>query len=180
MAQTVTFVSFAAAAVGFLLFHIWKYHFQAGSLTVSIRLDRKAPGAHVIWDVVNGSPWPVTLTKLIIYPRHHALGRGSSAESAPFSAPRRLEPQDEMLIATDVEWNVLSARAIALVADDGTEYRASRRQLTAAQEQLHRVIDRRVSSGSARDFLFGAGDLAFGAVILGLGFFMLMWVIATG
>jgi hypothetical protein len=32
----------------------------------------------------------------------------------------------------------------------------------------------------ANDFLRGAADLTFGAVILGLGFFMLMWVIATG
>jgi hypothetical protein len=33
---------------------------------------------------------------------------------------------------------------------------------------------------SAQDFLHGAADLTFGLLILGLGFFMLMWVIATG
>ena len=35
------------------------------------------------------------------------------------------------------------------------------------------------STSSAQDFLHGAADLTFGIVILGLGFFMLMWVIAT-
>jgi hypothetical protein len=33
---------------------------------------------------------------------------------------------------------------------------------------------------SAQDFLHGAADLTFGFLILGLGFFMLMWLIATG
>jgi hypothetical protein len=41
-------------------------------------------------------------------------------------------------------------------------------------------LERRVYRASARDFLSGAADLTFGVVILGLGFFMLMWVIATG
>ncbi len=43
-----------------------------------------------------------------------------------------------------------------------------------------RQFERRVYKASARDFLHGAADLTFGVVILGLGFFMLMWVIATG
>jgi hypothetical protein len=33
---------------------------------------------------------------------------------------------------------------------------------------------------SAADWLSGTADLAFGAVILGLGLFMLLWMIATG
>ncbi len=41
-------------------------------------------------------------------------------------------------------------------------------------------FERRVYRASAQDFLHGAADLTFGVVILGLGFFMLMWVIATG
>ena len=40
-------------------------------------------------------------------------------------------------------------------------------------------FERGVYRASARDFLHGAADLTFGIVILGLGFFMLMWVIAT-
>lgn len=55
-----------------------------------------------------------------------------------------------------------------------------RRQLVIVQEHLHALIDRRAYTMPARDWLFGATDLAFGVVILGLGFFMLMWVIATG
>ena len=40
-------------------------------------------------------------------------------------------------------------------------------------------FERGVYRASAQDFLHGAADLTFGIVILGLGFFMLMWVIAT-
>ena len=39
---------------------------------------------------------------------------------------------------------------------------------------------RPVYKAPANEFLRGAADLTFGALILGLGFFMLMWVIATG
>jgi hypothetical protein len=38
---------------------------------------------------------------------------------------------------------------------------------------------RPVYRASAQEFLHGAADLTFGLKILGLGFFMLMWVIAT-
>jgi len=41
-------------------------------------------------------------------------------------------------------------------------------------------FEQRVYKASAQDFLHGAADLTFGFLILGLGFFMLMWVIATG
>jgi hypothetical protein len=62
----------------------------------------------------------------------------------------------------------------------GHEHTASSRQLIAIQDRLRQLIDRRAYQTSARDFITGAADLAFGVVILGLGFFMLMWVIATG
>ena len=39
---------------------------------------------------------------------------------------------------------------------------------------------RPIYRASAHEFLHGAADLTFGVVILALGFFMLMWVIATG
>jgi hypothetical protein len=174
MAQTVTLVSLVAIAAGVLLFLFWRSHYQPDGLRVSIRLDRMAPGAHLIWDVVNLGPTSVTLTKLIIHRRHQ------EGEAVPFTSPKRLAPQDEMVIATDVEWNMLSARSLAIVEDTGREYAAPHRQLEAVQDQLHHVIDRRVYTASAREFLFGASDFAFGVVILGLGFFMLMWVIATG
>jgi hypothetical protein len=41
------------------------------------------------------------------------------------------------------------------------------------------LYERRVYKASAQEFLHGAADLTFGIVILGLGFFMLMWMIAT-
>ena len=52
---------------------------------------------------------------------------------------------------------------------------------SAAQPALSETpYDRRTPQLSAQDFLHGATELAFGVVILGLAFFMLMWVIATG
>jgi hypothetical protein len=144
---------------------------------VAIRLDRSAPGAHLLWDVTNTGTTPIALTKLVLRPRH---GRRAPVEMRSFGAPKRLAPGDEVVIATDVEWSMLDARSIALVDEADRAFPAPARQLSSVQEQLHGVIDRRESTISARDFLFGAGDLAVGAVLLGLGFFMLMWVIATG
>jgi hypothetical protein len=177
MAQTVTLVSLAVLVAAGLVVILWRSRQRGEPLKVSIRLDRTAPGAHLIWDIVNQGEAPITLTKLIVHPRH---ARHNTAETVPFGAPKRLGPQDEMLIATDIEWSMLNARSLAVVDEEGGEYPAPHDQLEAAQDQLHHVIDRRVYQASAREFLFGAGDLAFGAVILGLGFFMLMWVIATG
>jgi hypothetical protein len=55
------------------------------------------------------------------------------------------------------------------------------RQLLAVQQRLRQAIDRRCAvPRSAHEFLSGAADLVFGVMILGLGVFMLMWVIATG
>jgi hypothetical protein len=52
---------------------------------------------------------------------------------------------------------------------------------SAGQEHaIDRQFERSVYKASAQDFLHGAADLTFGFLILGLGFFMLMWVIATG
>jgi hypothetical protein len=43
---------------------------------------------------------------------------------------------------------------------------------------MREAIDQPANSQSARDFLAGAANLAVGVAILGLGFFMLMYVIA--
>jgi hypothetical protein len=51
---------------------------------------------------------------------------------------------------------------------------------SAGHAAARQQFERRVYKASAREFLHGAADLTFGVVILGLGFFMLMWVIATG
>jgi len=139
---------------------------------VTIRLDRSGPGAHLIWQIVNGGATPVTLTRLVV----HAPGGGATLPLLP----ETLETGDEVFIPIDADWSLLGARAIAVGDADDHEHPASRRQLAAIQEQLRRHIDRREYLPSARDWLFGAADLAFGVLILGLGFFMLMWMIATG
>ncbi len=173
MAQVVTAVAVFALA-GYLL---WRYAdrlFEQPGVKVAIRLDRPEPGSHLVWDLVNTSPTPITLTKLAV------RGRSGAGDSVPADFPKTLAPQDHLILTTDVDWSLLAARSIGVVDATGREHQAARAQLTHVQTQLHQLIDRRVYPTSARDFLAGAADLAFGVVILGLGFFMLMWVIATG
>ena len=173
MAQVLTAVSLCALG-GYLL---WRYAdrlFEPDGVKVILRLDRPEPGAHLIWDIVNAGPHTVTLTKLIVH------GRNGAADTVPLGLPRVLAPQDRITLPTDGDWSLLAAKSISVADSTGQEHHASRRQLLAIQEQLRHLIDRRIQTSSARDFLSGAADLAFGVVILGLGFFMLMWVIATG
>jgi hypothetical protein len=173
MAQVITVI--AICALGCYL--LWRYAdriFEPDGVQVRIRLDRPEPGAHLIWDIINAGPQPVTLTKLIVH------GRGGGADTVPLGLPCLLQPQDRVTLPTDVDWSLLAARSISAADASGHEHHASRRQLSAIQDQLRRLIDRRIENTTARDFIVGAADLAFGVVILGLGFFMLMWVIATG
>jgi hypothetical protein len=173
MAQILTIVTLLSLAA----YAIWRYRGAGRSrdaVRVMIRLDRDAPGAHLIWDITNVGNTPVTLTKLIVH------GAKGAADTVPLGLPRRLDPLDSAVLPTDVDWSLLAAKSVAVADSTGREHEASRRELAKIQEHLRELIDRRVYTSSARDFLFGATDLAFGVVILGLGFFMLMWVIATG
>jgi hypothetical protein len=173
MAQIFTIITLLAVAVGY---GIWRYrtHLERKTVRVTVRLDREAPGAHLIWDITNASDAPVTVTKLIVH------GRNGAGNAVPLAMPRLLNPQDCVVLPTDVDWSLLAAKSIAVEDASGNEHHASHRQLANIQEHLRQLIDRRAYTPSAREFLFGATDLAFGVVILGLGFFMLMWVIATG
>jgi hypothetical protein len=146
------------------------------TVAVRLRLDRSAPGAHLMWDIANVGRAPITVKKLVLH-----LGRGArNAETVSLGMPQVIEPREHALIPTDVDWSLLSAKAIAVADAEGREHGVSKKQLAAIQQQLRGLIDRRDYSASANDWLFGATNLAFGVVILGLGFFMLMWVIATG
>jgi len=173
MAQIFTIVTL----MSLLAYAIWRFRalvLPRDAVRVTIRLDREAPGAHLIWDITNVSNAPVILTKLIVHG-----GKGKN-DTVPLGLPRFLDPQDSALLPTDVDWSLLAAKSVAVADNTGREHQASRRELANIQEHLRQLIDRRVYTPSAREFLFGATDLAFGVVILGLGFFMLMWVIATG
>lgn len=174
MTQILTLVSLLALAAGVAYWWYSRPQVVEKTVRVAVRLDRDAPGAHLIWEIGNDSDVTVNLIKLIVRSRH---GRG---EDVSLDLPRRLEPQDTAVVPTDVDWSLLAAKSIGVVAANGDEYRASPRELANIQEHLRDLIDRRAPTTSAREFLFGATDLAFGVVILGLGFFMLMWVIATG
>jgi hypothetical protein len=172
MTQIVTFVSLAIAA-GLA----WRFKdtlFRTDPLRIAIGLDRWTSGAHLIWDIVNTAPTPVTLTRIVVH------GRRGAADSVPLGLPKVLQPSDGIRLAIDVDWTVISARSIVVVDSTGAEHVAPARQLASVQGHLRETIDRRSNVSSARDFLFGATDLAFGVVILGLGVFMLMWMIATG
>ena len=173
MAQVLTFLSLAGAAA----YVFWRFGdrlFDQSTIAITLRLDRAAPGAHLIWHIRNTGPHPITLTKLIV---HAAQG---PADLTTRGLPTVLEPTESALVFTDVDWSLLAAKRIAVTDAAGHEHLASRRQLIAIQDRLRQLIERRAQPTSARDFITGAADLAFGVVILGLGFFMLMWVIATG
>jgi hypothetical protein len=65
------------------------------------------------------------------------------------------------------------------------EHVAARWHQTAGFAAFDIEIDRErfprpIHRASPNDFLHGAADITFGVVILALGFFMLMWMIATG
>jgi hypothetical protein len=173
MTQILRVVALLGAGA-YLLLRFGSRFFERGGIEITLRLDRSSPGAHLIWHIGNTSQQPITLTKLIVHTPQGAtdmLARG---------LPKALASQGHVVVATDVDWTLLAARSIAVTDSAGREHAASRRQLIEIQERLRQLIDRRVYTASARDFLTGAADLAFGVVILGLGFFMLMWVIATG
>jgi hypothetical protein len=173
MAQIFTITTVLAVAIGYALWRYRRAVRERNAIRVTVHLDRDAPGAHLIWDITNASAVPVNLTKLIVHGR-------SGANSLMLEMPHLLNPQDSLVLPTDVDWSLLAAKSIAVVDSGGREHPASHRQLASIQEHLRELIDRRAPTTSAREFLFGATDLAFGVVILGLGFFMLMWVIATG
>jgi hypothetical protein len=175
MAETWTIV-FILAGAGLALLLTARRMLKRESVAVRLRLDRSAPGAHLMWDIANVGRGPITVEKLVLH-----LGRGArNAETVALGVPQTLQPREHALIPTDVDWTLLSAKAIAVADADGREHPVSKKRLGAIQQQLRLLIDRRDYSPSANDWLFGATNLAFGVVILGLGFFMLMWVIATG
>jgi len=175
MAQTWT-IAFSTAAGAPAVLLLMRHAFSKDTVRVRLRLDRSAPGAHLMWDIANVGRAPITVNKLII-----RAGRGAqNAQMVALGMPQVLQAREHALIPTDVDWTLLSARTIAVADANGREHRVSGKQLAAIQEQLRQLIDRRDYSASASDWLSGATNLAFGVVILGLGFFMLMWVIATG
>jgi hypothetical protein len=175
MAQVLTLVSVLALAA----YLMWRFALvdrllRRRTLRVTLRLDRDSPGAHLIWHLRNAAPDPVVVTALV------TKGRQGTQRIAAPDLPARLAPEATLIIFTDADWSLLGAKSVAVVDANGCCYRPLHRELAAIQDRVRQLIDRRISTTSARDFLSGAADLAFGVVILGLGFFMLMWVIATG
>lgn len=151
----------------------WRF-FTRPALRVSIQIDHGVPGSHLIWHIENTGDRPITLTRLVVHGKHGV------ADPVPLGLPPVLAPRDHLVVPTDVDWSLLNAKSVAAVDVDGREYEAPRRQLAAIRARMRDSIDRPATSLSARDFLSGAADLAFGVAILGLGFFMLMYAIATG
>ena len=144
------------------------------SLRLSIHIDHGIPGSHLIWDIENASDRPLILTKLIVHGRHGA------ADTVPLELPHVLAPRDRLVLPTDVDWSLLGATSLAAADVDGEEYLAPRRQVAAVRAQMRESIVRPATTLSAREFLAGAADLTFGVAILGLGMFMLIWMLIEG
>ena len=148
--------------------------FTPPSVRVGLRVDHGVPGSHLIWEVENTGTGPITLTRLVV------KGARGAETTMVLERPHVLAPGDQFVMPTDVDWGMLSARSVAFVDVDGCEHAAPKHQFAQVRDQLRAGIERRSSTLSARDFLFGAAEMAFGIAILGLGFFMLMYAIATG
>jgi len=162
------------AAVGVAAWRIVRARtHQADAVAVRLRLDRSGPGSHLVWDIANTGPEPITVTRLIIRTR-------TGGSTVPLGLAQILNTQEHTRVPTDVDWTLLSATSMAVGDGQGGEHLVSKEQLKLIQDQLGSLLERRVYTPSAQDWLSGATDLAAGVVILGLGFFMLMWVIATG
>jgi len=172
MVQLLTLISILMAiALGVWL--VARTRGQKDAVAVRLRLDRSGPGSYLMWDIANVGVAPITVTKLVIYSR-------TGPNIQPLGIAQVLEREEHTLVPTDVDWTLLSATSMAVCDADGREHPVARQQLKLIQEQLGMLIERRDYTPSASDWLYGATNLAFGMVILGLGFFMLMWVIATG
>ena len=152
MAQTWTIVSLLALAT--LAVVGWRLYFRPDNVSVRLRLDRSAPGAHLMWDIMNVGTDPITVTKLIV---HSSSGR--SDETVALGVPQKLYSREGALIPTDVDWALLTARSIAVADADGTEHPVSKQQLARIQEQVRSLIDRREYAPSPGDWLSGATNL---------------------
>ena len=178
MAQSLTIVFLFAVAIG-VSWWLRQRRAARDDVKVSIRLDGVVPGAHLIWKIENTSAVPITLSSFVIHPRRRAGDSfGDSAANVLIADTETLQPGERARLTMDVDWRLFDARTIAMCDTAGREHLAPAAQLGAVQAQLHDLVERRTAS--APDWLRGAANLTFGVVILGLGFFMLMWVIATG
>jgi len=177
MAQALTLI-FILAVVGIGAWFARNTWWRPETVAVKLRLDHTGPGAHLMWDICNLGQAPIAITKLII--RTRRKGTNPAAHTVDMHTPQVLQRQEHALLPTDVDWTLLSATSMAVSDADGREHLVSRTQLRAIREQLGGLIERRDYAPSAKDWLSGATDMAFGVVILGLGLFMLLWVIATG
>jgi hypothetical protein len=177
MAQALTLI-FVLAALGIAAWFVRTTWWRTETVAITLRLDHTGLGAHLMWDIGNLGQAPITVTRLVIRARSERTN--PVAHNVDMHTPQVLEPQEHALLPTDVDWTLLSATSMAVCDAEGREHFVSRSQLKAIQEQLGSLVGRRDYAPTATDFLSGAADMAVGAVILGLGFFMLMWVIATG
>jgi len=163
----------AAVGVGGWLVARKRSKAEPDAVTVRLRLDRSGPGSHLVWDIANTGREPITVTRLLIR-------TPTGGSMVALGVPQVLNTQEHTRVPTDVDWTLLAATSMAVGDGQGGEHLVSNAQLKLIQEQLGSLMEHRVYTPSASDWLYGATHLAAGVVILGLGFFMLMWVIATG
>ena len=173
MTQTRTFRSVPGAIAGALA-NVRAALAPARRLRVTGRLDHQGPGAHVVWTVVNQGRAPRTLSQLVLQ------GPNDSATIIEIEPKLIVKSRDRVALATELDWNVLTARSISLIDSAGKRHPIRHRTLARVRSQLRQMLRGSPPAGSAHDWLYGTANLAFGVVILGLGLFMLLWVLYTG
>lgn len=161
----------AAVAIGAWLVARRRSKPERDTVAVRLRLDHS--GSHLVWDIANIGSEPITVTRLLIR-------TPTGGSMVALGIAQVLNPQEHTRVPTDVDWTLLAATSMAVGDGQGGEHPVSKAQLKLIQEQVGSLIEHRDYTPSATDWLYGATHLAAGVVILGLGFFMLMWVIATG
>ena len=163
----------AAVGIGAWLLARKRSKRKHDTIAVRLRLDRSGLGSHLVWDIANTGPEPITVTRLLIR-------TPTGGSMVGLGIAQVLNTHEHTRVPTDVDWTLLAATSMAVGDGQGGEHLVSKAQLKLIQEQVGSLLEHRDYTPSATDWLYGATHLAAGVVILGLGFFMLMWMIATG
>ena len=100
MTQTLTFATVVAVLAALAMWTYFRRR-RRDAVLVRLRLDRSAPGAHLMWDIGNVGEAPITVTKLVI---HTGPRRQQRTETVSLRLPQVLEPGDHVLLPTDVDW----------------------------------------------------------------------------
>jgi hypothetical protein len=141
---------------------------------VTGRVNHQGAGAYVVWTIANNSRNPLSPINL------HVRSRDRSIQTIAIVANGTVKPRSRITFASELDWSFLTADSIVVADAHGRHHRLRRRDLARLRRQLREMTHRPLNAGSAREWVHGTANLALGIALLGLGVFMLLWVIATG